>query len=461
MRAAFLLLCGLCGLVPSGGTGAATPARASGTLIVRNGQNLPPDLVCARVPTPGPGPDAQPRPTPTEIPDADEVEEALAQAAPQDLQRAAARGDSADRLPARPARLAIWGDSHMAAAFFAEELASVLDASASGLNNRFAHAGLGHAGVRGLVRKTCLGPDWTRELGHARTPGPVGPGPGLTSLVPKGPGATLTLDLRSSEGRPQVDRLELLYDAAGRGATLSIAVDDGPEETIALAPESGPATLELQAAAPMSLLRLRVVDGQPRLQGLRWARPESGGIEVFAYPGATVAGWSRADTDYLGAWFEGQRYDLVVLAYGTNEANDPRFNEAAYRDALVAALSRVRAAFPATPCLLIGPGDRGIRVPARPRRKPGKGSAQRTAPRPDLLRFARLHQRVNQIQHELAAQMGCSAWSMQAAMGGPGSAYRWARARQPLMAGDLIHFTAAGYRELARRLAVDAGWGRR
>ena len=43
-------------------------------------------------------------------------------------------------------------------------------------------------------------------------------------------------------------------------------------------------------------------------------------------------------------------------------------------------------------------------------------------------------------------------------MGGPGSAYRWARQQPPWMAGDLIHFTPAGYRELARRLAADFGW---
>jgi lysophospholipase L1-like esterase len=46
---------------------------------------------------------------------------------------------------------------------------------------------------------------------------------------------------------------------------------------------------------------------------------------------------------------------------------------------------------------------------------------------------------------------------MQAAMGGVGSAYTWARQNPALMAPDLIHFTPAGYRELANRFMADFG----
>jgi lysophospholipase L1-like esterase len=46
---------------------------------------------------------------------------------------------------------------------------------------------------------------------------------------------------------------------------------------------------------------------------------------------------------------------------------------------------------------------------------------------------------------------------MQEAMGGAGSAYTWARKSPALMAPDLIHFTPAGYRELANRFMTDLG----
>ena len=42
-------------------------------------------------------------------------------------------------------------------------------------------------------------------------------------------------------------------------------------------------------------------------------------------------------------------------------------------------------------------------------------------------------------------------------MGGVGSAYPWARKNPPLMAPDLLHFTPAGYRELANIFLADFG----
>ena len=42
-------------------------------------------------------------------------------------------------------------------------------------------------------------------------------------------------------------------------------------------------------------------------------------------------------------------------------------------------------------------------------------------------------------------------------MGGVGSAYTWARKSPALMAPDLIHFTPAGYRELANTFMADFG----
>jgi lysophospholipase L1-like esterase len=206
-----------------------------------------------------------------------------------------------------------------------------------------------------------------------------------------------------------------------------------------------------------------------------------------------VAGWVRSDLAYLASWFTDQPYDLALIAFGTNEGNDPRFNEAAYRDTLNQALRNFRQVFPQTQCVLIGPGDRGMRV-AKP--KAAKGSKKQAAqnpsgqasasknskaasgkekkaaskgtapPRPpntaaapaaQLLKYSRIHTMIGQIQAEVAAQNGCLAWSMQDAMGGAGSAYQWARKNPPLMAPDLIHFTPAGYRELADRFMADFG----
>jgi lysophospholipase L1-like esterase len=159
------------------------------------------------------------------------------------------------------------------------------------------------------------------------------------------------------------------------------------------------------------------------------------------------------------------------MAFGTNEANDPDFKPERYRAGLTQAVMNLRRFAPEARCLLLAPGDRGVKVPvsrarraAPPKgRTSGKSSPEwpaRRATRVDLLKYAHLHQAIAGIQREVAATQGCQAWSAQAAMGGIGSAYNWVRTVPPLMAPDLLHFTAAGYRRLAHRLAGDLDWER-
>jgi hypothetical protein len=440
-------------------------------------------LVCARQ-----SPASTRPPTPTaeasDLPADDEVAQALQDMRAERLIQPTRQGQL---LPGhtRGWRLAIWGDSHMAAAFFSDHLARKLLPADGTVSSRFVHAGVGHGGVRGLVRKTCLSGEWGREMAYAHADAAAAPGPGMTSLVAKQTGATLALDLRDAQAQARHQHLQLLYHGDGAGSTqLAISVDGEAEIPVTLNPQPGPNALVLQTSAALSTLQLRVVDGAFRFQGLKLAptaTPTALHLDLFAYPGATVAGWGRSDLGYLASWFTDQSYDLALFAYGTNEGNDPRFNETTYREALMRAVGHFRQVFQQTPCVLIAPGDRGVRVVRKnanmnDKKQARQGPPSRTAPKQvkanksgqtasnaptgpsaHLLKYARIHQRIGHIQAEVAAQHGCQAWSMQTAMGGAGSAYSWARKNPPLMAPDLIHFTPAGYRELANSFAADFG----
>ena len=499
-------------------------------LHIRNADTPVADLVCPRKgPTPSrsnssnsPKRASTTPAEPTEIPDDDEVEQALKDALKEALKEAEETSKEASKegkaqnkalLPSGtgtnstlartgtlrpinsgPWRIAIWGDSHMAAAFFSDQLLRQLTVPAgpNTVSSRFVNAGVGHGGVRALVRKTCLSGDWGREVAYAHPDAAAAPGPGMTSLVAKRPGATLALDLRDAQGQVRHTRLQLLHHGDPSGPTrLAISVDGEAETLVTLthmASQAGPSALALSTDAPMSTLQIRVVEGPFRFQGLKLANAATTTtdsnantatpalhLDLFAYPGATVAGWVRSDLPYLAAWFTDQPYDVGLIAFGTNEGNDPRFNEAAYRDTLSKALGHFRQVFPQTQCVLIGPGDRGIRV-AKPKVRPTKSKAAKSTkgsknskaaqpsakvpastPSANLLKYSRIHAQIGQIQAELAAQYGCQAWSMQSAMGGAGSAYTWTRKSPALMAPDLIHFTPAGYRELANRFMADFG----
>jgi hypothetical protein len=461
----------MCGWVPM--AWAAEPALAarlmSQTVQIHNAGRSDVILVCprkgaapARAPTPAP--------EPTAIPDDDEVNEALQSETISASANPPVKPLVRQPLLTRPTggRIAIWGDSHMAAAFFSDQLVRKLVPADTPISSRFVHAGVGHGGVRGLVRKTCLSGEWGREMAYAHTDAAAAPGPGMTSLVAKRSGATLALDLRDATGQPRHNSLKLLYHGDGSGPTqLAIRLDDETETEVSLDNRTGPHALVLETSQALATLQIRVVHGHFRFQGIQLPEASSGTgmhLDLFAYPGATVAGWARSDLSYLASWFTDQPYDLALIAFGTNEGNDPRFNELAYRDTLNKALVNFRQVFPQTQCVLIGPGDRGIRVAKTKTAKAHKGSKNNKAappkpstPKANLLRYSRIHAQIGQIQTELAAQHGCLAWRMQEAMGGVGSAYAWARQKPPLMAPDLIHFTPAGYRELANRFVTDFG----
>lgn len=503
---------------PQSGMSSPSALLASGvavqTLHIDPTGSHPVALVCPRK-----GP-AQTKPSglaaePTEIPDEDEVEQALqaalaAQAAARTVPLAAAQaapgsgagwpGISGQRP--RPWRIAIWGDSHMAAAFFSDQLLRQMlrpeGPADTPFSTRFIHAGVGHGGVRALVRKTCLSGDWGREMAYAHADAAAAPGPGMTSLVAKRPGATLAMDLRDAQGLAQHTGLQILHHSDGASPVrLAISLNGEAETQVSLAATAGPKALALSTQVPLSTLQIRVVEGVFRFQGLKLAQPPSSTpaihLDLFAYPGATMAGWVRSDLAVLASWFTDQPYDLALIAFGTNEGNDPRFNETAYRDTLIQSLRNFRRVFPSTQCVLIGPGDRGIRLAkaqaakgkpkpaakkpsgqasARPNspvagaqnkkapskaKAPAKAANSAAVPVAALLQYSRIHALIGHVQAEVAAQHGCLAWSMQEAMGGAGSAYSWARKNPPLMAPDLIHFTPTGYRELANRFMADLG----
>lgn len=420
------------------------------------------ELVCdPRAPSRRP-PTAQ-NPDPMEMPDPDML--------PVRVKRPA-QTDTAEGLPARrgtlppsfrpnfpgqPYRMAIWGDSHLAAGFFSEELVKQLNVPGDAVSNVLLPANMGRAGVRLPIRRSCVSPQWKYEPGYLGRDNATAPGPGLMNMFSDQPDSTLAWDVRKDAKAAGYERVRILYQQTGAPVHLAISVDGGAEHPVILDGQEGPAVLELLAGQPISQVRLRLVAGALRFQGLELSSPQAHPfeIDVFGYPGATVAGWKSADIDYLRRWFIQRPYQLVMLEFGTNEGNAAPFNLAAYRNTLTESVRNMRTVFPTATCILIAPGDRGVLVPRSVntrRRKAGR------LPDIDLMRFATIHAEIGRTQREVAEEAGCIAWSMQDAMGGRGQSYYWAQQTPAWMAKDLIHFTPAGYRQLAREFFMDMGW---
>jgi lysophospholipase L1-like esterase len=110
---------------------------------------------------------------------------------------------------------------------------------------------------------------------------------------------------------------------------------------------------------------------------------------------------------------------LVILAYGTNEANSHLWTLEQYRLNIAAIIERVRRAVPNAAILMIGPPDCG-RVP--------------------LLHLTD----VIAAQRDIARELKVAFWDWRTHMGGPGSVKLWVTAGYGQ--SDYIHMTGEGYR---------------
>jgi lysophospholipase L1-like esterase len=425
------------------------------------------DLVCEKRITP-PRPARPADPDPMEIPTDDMFEEMTA---PGDVAPGVREAAAVPSVRPGPGnfRMGIWGDSHFAAAFFTDELVKSLRIPGDAVSNQLLPANMGRAGVRLPLRRACVSPQWKYEPGYLGRDNTTAPGPGLMNMFSDQAGATLAWDVRKDAQAPGYERVRILYEQTEAPMRVAISVDGDTEKEVVLDSQAGPAALELVAAQPMRQVKLRLVDARFRLQGLELLSnaPHGFQMDVFGYPGATVAGWKSARFDYFNAWFTRPDpqptyqppYQLVMLEFGTNEGNVKPFDASTYRNTVQEAVRNMRTAFPTAACVLIAPGDRGVLVPRSANiRKKGARTRKAAAKKIDLLVYSRIHAEIGRIQRQVAQDAGCSSWSMQDAMGGPGQAYKWAHQSPALMAPDLIHFTVAGYQRLAQKFISDMGW---
>jgi len=360
------------------------------------------------------------------------------------------------RDASRPFSIALWGDSHVAANYFSEEMARALGVAQGRARPTFIPPTMDRSGVRLPIRKHCQSDGWDLEYAYVSRQTNVTFAKGLVNLKTSVPGSYLWVDFRVQPLVPDLRAVDVLFapPAQGEKTAVGITVDDGAEQLVELE-QGGGGLIHIHAQAVMSTLKLRLIEGSLVLQGFipDYLEKPALNFDTFGIPGATAHGWKAVDAEYLRKRGGGTDYNLVILEYGTNEGNNRGFDPDKYAADLRATLQNLRHAYPESPCVLIGPTDRGVLVKRSRRKK------NRRAPPPpaNILKYSRIHQRIGNIQNTIAQEFSCSFWSWQDAMGGPGAAYRWLHRSPPLMARDLIHLTIPGYQLSARKFVSDIG----
>ncbi|MDR2452549.1 MAG: GDSL-type esterase/lipase family protein [Candidatus Accumulibacter sp.] len=250
--------------------------------------------------------------------------------------------------------------------------------------------------------------------------------------TPVKPGARITVLPRHGSGDTWQARFAIKHWKA------SLTLKDAARRRIALKP-SGPSGIwrEVSVKTPLRLpftISAAVPDAA-ELGGIWLEKNRSTGVVVSAIGanGTTLKNWEYWSephqwTDQLTA----SRSDMVIIAYGTNEAIRPDLDLADMKNVLRESLRTVRKALPDSVIVIVGAPD-SLRVKERSFR-----CEERLFP---MLR------EVKGAQLEVAREGKTLFWDWQAAMGGPCAIEAWLD--EGLAKDDLTHLTMEGYHRSA------------
>ncbi len=311
-----------------------------------------------------------------------------------------------------PIHILQFGDSHTASDDWVSAMRTLLQARYGDGGPGFVQAGKPYRGYRRFDAHGNSSLSWLTE-GTMASHGDPNQGLGGISISTEHPGQTVTL---SATG----DALGFFFLRQPGGGQVELSVDNLPLGTIATGGEPGPGVATFTLLPGPHELALRTLDhAWVRLFG--WTVDNNQGLsfETLGINGAQASvmlGWNET---VWASEIAARNPALVILAYGTNEANSRLWTLEQYRFDMAAIIERIRRAVPTAAILMIGPPDCG-RLP--------------------LLHLAE----VVASQREIAREEKVAFWDWRRHMGGPGSVKLWVTAGYGQ--SDYIHMTGEGYR---------------
>lgn len=315
-----------------------------------------------------------------------------------------------------------YGDSHTAS----DDLAAALRES---FQSRFGNGGPGFSmpgnPYLGYRRKDILASHnsrgWRTE-GALFRKGDGRHGMGGVSLTATRPGETVTL-------RAAGDQAEVLFLQQPGGGSFDLWIDGQLRGSFSTDGPYGPATLDMTTVPGERNFLFKTTTEKPvRLLGTIVQNHAGVTWETAGINGAQASIISEWDDQLMAAQLQRRDPGLIVLAYGTNEANSPIWDPQSYEAGLRQVLQRLRAMAPASSILLVGPPDCRIRSP-------------------------RALEEVIQLQRKVAMEFRCAFWDWRSRMGGSGSIRKWVYAG--MAQWDYIHFTGPGYQLVGRTIFED------
>lgn len=283
-------------------------------------------------------------------------------------------------------------------------------------------------------------------------------------------GSSMTL---SADANELFDRFTVCaMRGPGRG-TVVLTIGSARTEWDLLDDHVHPDCKSVETEGTTSAAGVTVVAGPVALTSWSTERRRSGGIVLsnLGTVGAQLVHFDRTDETVVSREFAEYAPDLIVLAFGTNEAFKPNLTTAEYGSMLRSGIRRIQRLAPGVPILMLGAPDSATKQPALQWSVSGNNGGCRTngplvvaneafAPTSNTnagnaWQPTKPLDVVQTVGRSVARELGVAYWDWSRRMGGPCTADAWTRRLPPLMRGDHVHFTASGGTVIAGLLEED------
>jgi lysophospholipase L1-like esterase len=351
------------------------------------------------------------------------------------------------------------GDSHTSADFFSGELRQRLQERYGSGGAGYLPAGRPHIGVRSSALKLAASAGWTYQALQKSDNVSQFWLSGFNAIT-SAAGETLTF---TSDNASVFDSIEIEALRQPGGGTIEISLDGNVKSSFDLdAPTVAPLVLRLTPeGAPNDRFRKMEIrtqkEGSVSIASVGVYNRRSGiSYSSIGYPGASIDLLNKFDKNLMADDLRRLNPQIVVLAFGTNEASNKNLDPERYRRNYEKAIDRITSVLPNAKIMLIGPPD-GAERDAHCVGKPAAesvcragqydGSTPAPASQPGDCNWHQLPKldMVRGIVSKIAQQRGFSYWNWASIMPRECGTHVWATASPPLMTPDHVHFTIAGY----------------
>jgi hypothetical protein len=299
---------------------------------------------------------------------------------------------------------------------------------------------------------------WKSAVGGVRDPEPYG----IAGLRVYGDrkGSQLWVETCSDcAAGKSVAQFEILYQASPTSGTLRYRVDDGTwqqlvAKTQAIEPPHPARQVIAVPDGPHKLTLEHAGGGNIDLYGVALERQQPGVIvDSLGVVGRRLGSLRSWDWSIIGEQLATRDPRLVVLQYGTNEADDPDIDLEAIAKYYDDTILRIRASAPTASILILGPPDMGVREAGkacdRMKLPPDAGPPLECQWRtPTILRD------IISVQHAAAVRNKVAFFDTFAAMGGSDRMADWATTDPKVAFRDHVHLTDIGYGRWADALST-------